>query len=169
MKWFIGVMLAAALSLSGATVCKDTLGNAPRDLRGLPMGWRHYDTVIQGSSGTRQIMNVQGRPAVVLKDEGGVPALTKHPFGKGTGVYMGGYRHSVENAGELLRLILSLTGCEGEKYITDNVKTECAYYPNDKKLVIINNAETEEAASVMTDGGKVSVKLAPYDIAIIEL
>ena len=70
MKWFIGVMMAAALSLSGATVCKDTLGNAPRDLRGLPMGWRHYDTVIQGSSGTRQIMNVQGRPAVVLKDEG---------------------------------------------------------------------------------------------------
>ncbi|MBQ7394528.1 MAG: hypothetical protein IJV89_09310 [Lentisphaeria bacterium] len=70
MKWFIGVMVAAALSLSGATVCKDTLGNAPRDLSGLPMGWRHYDTVIQGSSGTRQIMNIQGRPAVVLKDEG---------------------------------------------------------------------------------------------------
>lgn len=70
MKWFSLWLMAAVSSLSAATVCTDSLGNAARDLSGLPMGWRHYDTVIQGQSGTRQIMTVQGKPAVVMKDNG---------------------------------------------------------------------------------------------------
>ncbi|MBQ8540327.1 MAG: 1,3-beta-galactosyl-N-acetylhexosamine phosphorylase [Clostridia bacterium] len=105
---------------------------------------------------------------VVLKDEDGVPTLTMHPFGKGMGIYMGGYRHSEENAGVLLRLILSLTESNGQ-YITDNVNTECAYYPNDKKLVVINNSGVEQKTSVETENGKHSVTLAPYDIAVIQL
>lgn len=105
---------------------------------------------------------------VVLKAEGEVPTLTTHPFGKGMGIYMGGYRHDEENAGKLLKLILSLTDNDG-KYITDNVHTECAYYPGDKKLVVINNSENEQTATVVTDFGKHSVKLAPYDIEVIQL
>lgn len=105
---------------------------------------------------------------VVLKAEGEVPTLTTHPFGKGMGIYMGGYRHDEENAGKLLKLILSLTDNDG-KYITDNVHTECAYYPHDKKLVVINNSENEQTTTVETDYGKHSVKLAPYDIEVIQL
>ena len=81
---------------------------------------------------------------------------------------MGGYRHSEENAGKLLKLILSLTDNDG-KYVTDNVHTECAYYPHDKKLVVINNSENEQTTTVETDYGKHSVKLAPYDIEVIQL
>ncbi|MBQ7976727.1 MAG: 1,3-beta-galactosyl-N-acetylhexosamine phosphorylase [Clostridia bacterium] len=105
---------------------------------------------------------------VVLKDENGIPTLTTHKFGNGIGIYMGGYRHSVKNAGALLRLILSLCANDG-KYITDNLYTECAYYPNDKKLVVINNSEIEQHTSVNTDDGIKNVTLAPYDIAVVEL
>ena len=105
---------------------------------------------------------------VVLKDEGGVPTLTMHPFGKGTGIYMGGYRHSEENAGWLLRLILSLANNDG-KYVTDNVHTECAYYPNDKKLVVINNSDVEQSTNIETEMGIKSVTLEAYDIEVIEL
>ena len=104
----------------------------------------------------------------MLKDENGIPTLTTHKFGNGIGIYMGGYRHSVKNAGALLRLILSLCANDG-KYITDNLYTECAYYPNDKKLVVINNSEIEQHTSVNTDDGIKNVTLAPYDIAVVEL
>ncbi len=105
---------------------------------------------------------------VVLKDENGIPTLTTHKFGSGTGIYMGGYRHSVKNAGILLRLILSLSENDG-KYITDNIYTECAYYPNDKKLVVINNSDQEQTTSVKTHKDTVTVTLKPYDIAVVEL
>ena len=70
MKWFSFLLMTAVTSLSAATVCTDSLGNAARDLSGLPMGWRHYATEIQGQTGTRQITTVQGKPAVVMKDDG---------------------------------------------------------------------------------------------------
>ena len=70
MKWFSFLLMITVTSLSAATVCTDSLGNAARDLSGLPMGWRHYATEIQGQTGTRQITTVQGKPAVVMKDDG---------------------------------------------------------------------------------------------------
>ncbi|MBQ8003024.1 MAG: 1,3-beta-galactosyl-N-acetylhexosamine phosphorylase, partial [Clostridia bacterium] len=104
----------------------------------------------------------------VLCEKDNTPAVTMHPFGEGVGVYIGSYRHSVENAGKLLRLILSLTENDG-KYITDNINTECAYYPADKKLVVINNCDTEQKAKVNTDWGYKEVTLAPFDIEVITL
>lgn len=105
----------------------------------------------------------------VWADENEVPALTTHKFGNGMGIYMGGYRHSAENAWKLMNIILSATDSENSNYITDNPNTECAYYPADKKLVVINNSDTEQITGVETDGGRVSVTLAPYDIEVIEL
>ena len=55
----------------------------------------------------------------------------------------------------------------GKYYITDNLYTECAYYPNDKKLVIINNSDKIQTTSVNTPEGKKTVTLEAYDIAVI--
>ena len=82
---------------------------------------------------------------------------------------MGGYRHSTENARTLMNLIMSLTGNNNDKYVTDNPYTECAYYPQDKKLVVINNSDKMQTTTVNTDFGESRVVLEPYDIAVISL
>ncbi len=105
----------------------------------------------------------------VLKDKDGVPTLTTHTFGRGQGVYMGGYRHSTKNAGELMKIILGITGASNSDYITDNPYTECAYYPADKKLVVINNSDAEQKTSINTEWGAKTILLAPYDLEMIDL
>ncbi len=105
----------------------------------------------------------------VLEDEDGVPTLTTHPFGKGMGIYMGGYRHSTINARGLMDLILCAAGDLADEYITDNPYTECAYYPEAGKLVVINNSEDVQKTSVKTQKGIKSATLEGYDIVIIEI
>lgn len=104
----------------------------------------------------------------VICDEDNVPSMTMHKFGSGAGIYMGGYRHSTENARMLMNIILSATGTlQEENYITDNVYTECAYYPGNKTLVVINNSEEEQTTNVKTPEGTKTVTLAGYDVAVL--
>lgn len=105
---------------------------------------------------------------IVAADE--QPALTVHPFGKGKGVYMSSYRHSDENARTLLNVILNASGNgEDTMYLTDNCYTECAYYPEGKQLVVINNSGEEQTANIETESGKKTVTLDAYDTKIIDL
>ena len=106
----------------------------------------------------------------VLAEDAGVPTITMHSFGKGTGVYLSGYKHDEVNNRTLLNLILRAAGESlDQKYITDNSMCECCYYPGDKQLVIINNSDREETTTVKTDFGSKTVKIAPFDTAIIKL
>lgn len=107
---------------------------------------------------------------VVLADNDGVPTVTRRQFGKGKGIYLGGYTHTEANARTLLNLILSACGEDitGE-YLTDNANTECAYYPDGKTLVVINNTGTEQTTTVKTEYGCKSFKLAPFDTEIVRL
>lgn len=106
----------------------------------------------------------------VIMSKDGIPCVTMHPFGKGKGVYMSSFKTNEENTRTLMSIILCLTG-EGmdQKYITDNLWCECAYYPEGKKLVVINNSDSEQTTTVKTDFGDKTVTLAAFDTAIIEL
>ncbi len=106
----------------------------------------------------------------VIMAKDGIPCVTMHPFGKGNGVYMSSFKTNEENTRTLMNIILCLTG-EGmdQKYITDNLFCECAYYPNDKKLVVINNSDAEQTTTVKTDAGDKTVTLGAFDTAIIQL
>ncbi len=53
--------------------------------------------------------------------------------------------------------------------MTDNLYTECAYYPRSRKLVIINNSYREQTTSVPTEEGIQTVTMAPYDTVFVEL
>ncbi len=106
----------------------------------------------------------------VLKAVDGVPVITSHKLGKGMGVYMSCFRHGEINNRTLLNLILMAAGESlDQKYTTDNVYTECCYYPEGKQLVVINNADTEQTTTVKTDMGDKTVTLDAFDTAIIEL
>lgn len=108
---------------------------------------------------------------LVIAEKDGVPALTSHSFGKGRGVYMGGYTHNEYSARTLMNLIINTTGgnTEEEKYITDNALCECTYYPAVSKLLVINNSENPQKTSVKTDNGTVTVELDAYDIRIMDV
>ena len=106
----------------------------------------------------------------VLMSAEGVPTVTMHKFGKGTGVYMSSFKHGEINNRTLLNLILEAAGEDlDQNYLTDNVYTECCYYPDGKKLVVINNSEEEQTTTVKTESGDKTMTIAPFDTAIVEL
>lgn len=106
----------------------------------------------------------------VLAADGNMPAVTVHNFGNGCGVYISSFRHNEANNRTLLNLIIQATGGDlGQDYLTDNIMTECCYYPDGKKLVIINNSDTEQTTTVKTPQGAKTVTLAPFDTQFIDL
>lgn len=121
---------------------------------------------------------LQAQPAVyltngqaqVLAERGGSPAVSIHSFGSGRGVYLSSYTHSVPNARALMDLILHAAGQPSDQlYVTDNPLTECAYYPQSGILVVINNSDQEQTATVRTQDKVVTETLAPFDTTIITL
>lgn len=98
------------------------------------------------------------------------PDLTIHEFGKGYGVYMGGFSYTLENTRMLLNLLLAVGDKDSEGlYLTDNQYTECAYYPESHKLVVINNSDKEQKTSVKTEAGVKEFTIEAYDQAVMDL
>ncbi|MDO4293403.1 MAG: 1,3-beta-galactosyl-N-acetylhexosamine phosphorylase [Eubacteriales bacterium] len=110
-----------------------------------------------------------GKAQVLLAD-GDKPLVTANRFGKGLGIYLASFRVNLENTRMLYQLI-RYAGGEGVTglYMTDNLNTECAYYPESRKLVVINNSGTEQTASVQIPGGERTVTIAPYDTVFMEV
>lgn len=108
--------------------------------------------------------------AKVLAEYNGYPSAAVHEFGRGRGIYLSSYTHSVANARALMELILFATKQTGPQlYITDQAAAECAFYPDSKTLVIINNSDTEQTVTVPVEDGDVTVTLAAYETRIRQL
>lgn len=108
--------------------------------------------------------------AKVLLAEDANPLVTINDFGKGKGIYLSSFQISLENTRMLYQLI-RYAGNEGlaGEYMTDNLYTECAYYPESGKLVVINNSDEEQTTTIPTQSGDKKVTIAPYDTTFIEL
>lgn len=108
--------------------------------------------------------------AEVLHEINGVLTLTSNTFGKGKGIYLPSFELSQENT-RLLFNIIRYAGNElnERKYITDNVYTECAYYPESKILIVINNSDQRQTTRIDTELGKQRVELEPYDTIIVNI
>lgn len=100
----------------------------------------------------------------------GIPCVTMHPFGKGKGIYMSSFTTNEKNTRTLMNIILNATG-EGtdQNYITDNFNCECAYYPDGRQLVVINNSYAEQTTTVKTEFGDKTVTLGAFDTQIVQL
>ena len=69
-----------------------------------------------------------------------------------------------------MNLILSACGEElSQKYLTDNPHTECCYYPDGKKLVVINNSDKTQKTTVKTDFGDKIVTIEAFDTSVADL
>lgn len=104
-----------------------------------------------------------GRAKVLLADDDR-PLVTINDFGKGKGIYLASFQVDQENTRMLYQLI-RYAGGEGTSglYMTDNLYTECAYYPESGKLVVINNSDREQTTTIPTEKGDRTVTIAPYD------
>lgn len=99
-----------------------------------------------------------------------VPTITRRCFGKGCGIYFSEFRHGAAANRTLLNLILSASGQDAQqKYLTDNIYTECCYYPESRQLVVINNSDETQTAVILTDSGSKTVTIPGFDTQIILL
>ena len=111
-----------------------------------------------------------GKAKVLMADEENRPQVTMNQFGKGLGIYLSSFEVDLENTRMLYQLI-RYAGGEGLTglYMTDNLYTECAYYPESKMLVVINNSDAEQTTTVKTESGDVTVTIEAYDTVIKNL
>ncbi len=109
--------------------------------------------------------------ARVLAEANGVPQMTVHSFGKGQGVYMSDFCVSPQNTRMLLEVLLYAAGLsENAPYITGDCRTEAAYYPSSKTLIVINNSQNYLETSVsLPDDNWLSVSLSPMETKEISL
>ncbi|MDE7277657.1 MAG: hypothetical protein K2N98_12540 [Lachnospiraceae bacterium] len=108
--------------------------------------------------------------ANVLLEKDGEPLLTVHDFGKGKGIYLSSFEFTPANT-RLLYQLIRFAGGEGITgiYMTDNLHTECAYYPESKTLVVINNSDTTQKTTVETHTGIKELTLEPYQTMFLNL
>lgn len=105
--------------------------------------------------------------ASVLAEQDGNPLLVRNPFGKGEGIYLSGFSLDNANTKMLLNLILDAGGEAADGlYLTDNAQMECAFYPQSRTLVVINNAETTQECHIKTEYGVEEIKLEAFDTII---
>ena len=108
--------------------------------------------------------------AKVLLEQDGEPILTIYDFGKGKGIYLSSFCFSPANT-RLLYQLIRYAGGEGitGMYMTDNLYTECAYYPESRTLVVINNSDIQQKTRVETHTGTKELKLEPYQTMFLNL
>ena len=109
--------------------------------------------------------------ATVLADKNGNPLFTCNNFGKGKGIYLSTFETTTLNNRLLFNILLFAANKPlKQNYITDNPATECAYFPANKKLIVINNSDSVQSTTVATEfGNKFFNDIAPFDTVIVEL
>jgi beta-D-galactosyl-(1->4)-L-rhamnose phosphorylase len=131
------------------------------DLEGAPDFGKDLSDLYVLSAGTR-----------VLAERDGSPRIAVNAFGRGRSVYLSGFKFTAENT-RLLHRALFWAAAQEQKlpaWSCSNVHTECAYYPRKRKLVVINNAGTDEATTVTLGDGRArqTVNLAAHGLAILD-
>jgi 1,3-beta-galactosyl-N-acetylhexosamine phosphorylase len=103
---------------------------------------------------------------VLLRHENHV-LLAAHRFGRGRSVYLAGLPYSAANTRLLDRILFWAAGREDEQccWSSSNPGTECAFYPETNRLVVVNNTGDEQRTTILGDRGRArEISLQPYQI-----
>ena len=127
-------------------------------------------TVEESSLGNLPYLYLTDGNTHVLCAKNGVPQMTVHDFGKGKGIYMSHFHVNPASTRMLLETLLYACNLPvNSAWLSDNALVETAYYPADRMLVAINNAEEETTAVLYTDQGDKTVTLKPLETKMISL
>jgi beta-D-galactosyl-(1->4)-L-rhamnose phosphorylase len=131
------------------------------DLSGAPDFGKDVDGVYLVNGDTR-----------VLAERDGSPTIATHEFRGGRAVYLSGFKFTPENTRLLHRSLFWAAKQETAwpTWNSSNVRTDCAYFPKKKKLVVINNSGAVETTEITTASGKsIKVKLEAHGIQILDV
>jgi len=115
---------------------------------------------------------VLGPGVNVLAEKNGSPRIAAAAFGKGRSVYLSGHKFAPQNTRLIHRAIHWAANREGEfqKWNCTNIRTECAWFPKKRKLVVINNSGTAQKTGVWDmDGKERAIALKAHGIAILDI
>lgn len=127
-------------------------------------------TVEESSLGNLPYLYLTDGNTHVLCAKNGVPQMTVHDFGKGKGIYMSHFHVNPASTRMLLETLLYACNLPvNSAWLSDHALVETAYYPADRMLVAINNAEEEMTAVLYTDQGDKTVTLKPLETKMISL
>ncbi|WP_415911016.1 1,3-beta-galactosyl-N-acetylhexosamine phosphorylase [Oleiharenicola sp. Vm1] len=116
---------------------------------------------------------VLGGDTQVLAERDGAPRLAVHAFGRGRSIYLSGFKFTFENTRLLHRALFWAASRDAAwgAWQSGNVKTEATYFAKAGKLVVINNAGTDERTTVTLADGRTakSVSLEAHGIAILDV
>lgn len=108
--------------------------------------------------------------AAVLAARDNNPLFTRNSFGKGQGIYLSSFEVTNANTRMLLNLILQAGGEAADgNYLTDNADMECAFYPESRTLIVINNSDTAQECSIRTESGMEHIRLEAFDTVITKI
>ena len=108
--------------------------------------------------------------SVFAVDDDGTPLITMNSFGKGKGIYLNTFETDPVYNRFLLNLILFAMGMDLEQeLLTDNPLTECAYFPESKSLVVVNNSHDPQSTTVHAGGKETALSLEGCEMRFISL
>ncbi|MCC5025514.1 MAG: hypothetical protein J6386_23265 [Candidatus Synoicihabitans palmerolidicus] len=97
--------------------------------------------------------------------------MTARSRGRGRAVYAEGLTFAPESTRLLHRALFWAAGKESDWAIwqTSNVRTECAWFPRDRQLVVINNDGSLPQTTVTLGDGETAheVTLEPHGIQVL--
>lgn len=113
-----------------------------------------------------------GKDTKVLSQKDGSIKIVLKNFGKGKSIYLSGFKFAPANTRLLHRSLFWAASKEADfdLWTSSNIQTDCAFYPDTKKLVVINNSANEQKTKVYNSESKtIDVSLASYGIKILDL
>lgn len=96
------------------------------------------------------------------------PQFTVKCVGSGKGVYLSGYRHSLENTAAL-RSLLQEMGKEPIPFSSTNPVVECTWFPTAHTLILTNGSGKPQEATIKGDEREFHETLAGYEMKRITL
>lgn len=120
---------------------------------------------------TKPVYKSNTKTQILAKNKGSVQ-IALNNFGKGRAMYLSGFKFKPENTRLLYRSLFWAAAKENEfgPWTSSNIQTDCAYYPNNGKLVVINSSDNKENTKVLDDKGKShELSIEPHGIEILDL
>lgn len=97
-----------------------------------------------------------------------LPVLSVNKYGKGQGIYLADFNFTNANTRLLLNLISTASNEDhNDRYLTSNFETECAYYPENRSLIVINNSNTSQTTDIILKEETNTMTLEPYQTVIL--
>ena len=98
--------------------------------------------------------------------------IALNEFGRGRTIYLSGFKFAPQNTRLLHRSLYWAAGRQDEfgPWTCSNIRCDCAFYPETRKLVIISSSDNPETTKVYDAKGEArEVTLEPHGIQIIDL